>query len=147
LLPDIGGTAGSVLANRLCTALPTKSILLLERGHLNDSFLARTPLLSLAYTRKDAAVVRYDSEPQGGLGGRKMGMLTGRGIGGTSRINNGLYMRCQPEEFMGWGDGWGYEELRGLYDRSEFNVAGSQLGTWKTRVVPTFFASSEMYSL
>jgi choline dehydrogenase len=90
--------------------------------------------------------VKYDSVPQDELLGRKMGMLTGRGIGGTSRINNGLYMRCQPEEFSDWGDGWKYDDLKGLYDRSEYNLeGGSKLGTWKTRVIPTFFSSSEVY--
>src|SRR5271169_4382117 len=60
-LLTLAGTAGSVLANRLCASLPTQSILVLERGYINDSFSTRAPLLSLAYGRKDTAVVKYDS--------------------------------------------------------------------------------------
>ena len=112
--------------------------------------MARTPLLSLAYGRSDNAVVKYDSTPQLHLSEkRKMHMLTGKAIGGTTRINNGLYTRCQPGEFNDWGEGWSYEDLNSLYQRSENNLerdshAGDKIGEWTTRVIPTFFPSSKM---
>ena len=93
----------------------------------------------------------YDSAPQKHLSdSRKMKMIAGKLLGGTTRINNGLYSRCHPSEFDTWGEGWSFDELEPLYDRSERNVGKSdqndKTGEWSTRVVDTFFPSSQMYS-
>jgi choline dehydrogenase len=77
-----------------------------------------------------------------------MTMITGKLLGGTSRINNGLYSRCQPAEFIQWGEGWDFDQLEKLYDRSESNISNSEktnpTGEWKTRLVEAFFQSSQM---
>ena len=142
----LGGTAGCVLANRLSNS--RSKILLLERGQLSDSFKSRTPLLSLGYTRTDAGIMTYSSAPQQHLhGNRKMKMISGKLLGGTSRINNGLYSRCQPGEFNDWGEGWQFVDLRGLYERSEQNTSAPQTtnpnGEWKTREIQPFFETSQ----
>jgi len=143
----LGGTAGCVLANRLSNS--GSKILLLERGQLSESFKSRTPLLSLGYNRTDAGVLTYESAPQQHLHGkRKMKMISGKLLGGTSRINNGLYSRCQPGEFNDWGEGWQFAKLRGLYERSEQNTSAPQTegsnGEWKTRIIEPFFETSKM---
>jgi choline dehydrogenase-like flavoprotein len=78
-------------------------------------------------------------------------MITGRVLGGTSTMNNGLYTRCQPGEFNDWGEGWSYEDLAPLYDRSENNLGRScereKVGEWTTRIIDPFFPSSKVYFL
>ena len=116
-----------------------------------DTFQSRAPLLSLAYTRSDDGVMKYDSAPQKFLKDRTMTMISGKLLGGTTRVNNGLYSRCSPKEFNNWGTGWEYPGLEKLYDRAERKVenrsAGETMegGEWSTRIVPPFFKSSQMY--
>lgn len=145
MLKMLGGTAGCVLAKRLSNT--TSTILLLERGQLADNFQSRTPLLSLAYTRNDDGVMKYKSAPQRHLNdNRTMQMISGKLLGGTSRVNNGLYTRCQPAEFHDWGEGWDFKKAEELYDRSEGNVKKTNAnGEWKTRVIEPFFESSKLY--
>ena len=73
-------------------------------------------------------------------------MISGKLLGGTSRINNGLYTRCFPGEFHDWGEGWDAESANAMYDRSEGLQGNASLtGEWKTRIVESFFESSKMY--
>ena len=76
-------------------------------------------------------------------------MISGKLLGGTTRVNNGLYSRCPAGEFEGWGDGWKYDELKKLYDKAETKVEDTKedtkTGEWHTRIVPPFFKSSERY--
>jgi len=78
-------------------------------------------------------------------------MLSGKLLGGTSRVNNGLYSRAQPGEFAQWGEGWSYEELEPLFDRSERKVGkentGDKVGEWSTSQIERFFSSSEMFGV
>ena len=77
---NVAGTAGCVLAKRL--SISPSSILVLERGQLGDSFASRTPLLSLAYTRNDDGVLKYNSSPQRHLhDNRSMQMIVRKVIG------------------------------------------------------------------
>jgi choline dehydrogenase len=139
-----------VLANRLSKLAGT--ILVLERGQLADSLQSQAPLLSLAYSRNDDGVLKYDSAPQKHLyGSRKTKLIAGKLLGGSSRLNNGLLMRCQPAEFHDWGEGWTFDQLETLYNRSNSNSSdidnANSNGEWKTRIVETFFESSKMYVL
>jgi choline dehydrogenase-like flavoprotein len=113
------------------------------------------PLLSLAYARKDEGVMKYSTPHQLYLqragdvnDNRPVMMLSGKLLGGTSRINNGLYSRCSPAEFVDWGRGWDYDHLKPLYDRSEKNLSDiehtNSTGEWKTRIVEPFFESSHV---
>jgi choline dehydrogenase-like flavoprotein len=144
-----GGPAGCVLANRLAAGLPNSKILLIERGQVADNFQARVPLLSLGYNRSDDGVMKYVSAPQQHLNdNRKMNMICGKVLGGTTRINNGLYTRGFPGEFADWGTGWSFHEVGPLYDRSERKVdkpaVSDKVGEWSTRIVNTFFPASKM---
>ena len=140
-----------MLANRLSTGLPTSKILLLERGQLADSFVSRTPLLSLGFARNDDGVMKYDSVPQTHLDNRKMQIMSGKLLGGTSRINNALYSRGQPGEYDEWGEGWTYDDLEPLFERSERQVGKrdtkDKVGEWSTRAVEHFFPATQMYDL
>jgi choline dehydrogenase len=139
-----------VVANRLSVGLPQAKILVLERGQLADSFVSRTPLLSLGFARNDDGVMKYNSAPQKHLSDeRKMQIISGKLLGGTSRINNALYSRGHVGEYNGWGEGWTYDELEPLFERSERNaephVTKHKAGEWNTRTVPYFFPATQVY--
>jgi len=73
-----------------------------------------------------------------------MQMISGKLLGGTSRVNNGLYTRCLPAEFANWGVGWDSQTAAAMYDRSEGNK--ELKGEWNTRILEPFFESSKLYS-
>jgi choline dehydrogenase-like flavoprotein len=91
--------------------------------------------------------MKYKSAPQQHLfGNRTMNMISGKLLGGTSRINNGLYTRCFPAEFHDWGSGWDFKKMEELYNRSEGNPKKTNAtGEWKTRIIEPFFKSSNLY--
>lgn len=85
-----GGTAGCALAARLCAALPGTQVLLLERGaprNESEELLVRSPLLAGATWTNPSISMAFPSEPNDGLGGRRVGLVTGATLGGSSSIN------------------------------------------------------------
>ena len=109
-----GGAAGCVLAAEL-SADPAVEVLLLEAGE--DA--ARHPETLLAGRYKDAFVhpslvyERY-SVPQRHLGGQRVFLGTGRGLGGSGSVNAMVYLRGGRADFDRWGvRGWGWDDLRG----------------------------------
>ncbi|KAF9237123.1 alcohol oxidase [Melanogaster broomeanus] len=89
-----GGTAGCVLANRL-SANPENRVLLLERGHVGDSWLSRVPLFSANFAQGNPYSRHMQSTVQA-VGDRPYDIYQGSGLGGTTRINHLLYTRGQP---------------------------------------------------
>ena len=86
-----GGSAGSALANRL-SADATNQVLVLEAGrpdYIWDVFIhmpaALTfPIGSRLYDWK------YESEPEPGMGGRRIYHARGKVLGGSSSMTNGV---------------------------------------------------------
>jgi len=115
------GTAGCILANRL-SADPSVSVLLLEAGHEMTS-----PLLH-AY---GASIEQWDtpldwafrSEPQVNLNNRRILLNRGKGLGGSSGINWGMYVRGNRGDFDHWAQlgntGWSYDDVLPFFLRSE----------------------------
>jgi choline dehydrogenase len=64
----------------------------------------------------------FDSVPDSKFG-RSFPLITGIGLGGTTRINGGQYTLGVPAEFEAWRQegraGWGYNELRPYFKKSE----------------------------
>src|SRR6266480_637827 len=89
-----GGSAGSVLANRLSSD-PSNSVLVLEAGRPDRSWdvfiqmpAALTfPIGSRFYDWK------YESEPESFMGGRRVAHARGRVLGGSSSINGMIFQR------------------------------------------------------
>ena len=96
------------------------SVLLVERGDARDNWLDRFPFLS-TYQFSDNAhsVITTTDFP----GNRKVEVVSGRGLGGSSRINGMQYTRAVPGEFNAWSEsgrkGWSYDELTPFFKKAE----------------------------
>ena len=98
-----GGSAGSVLGNRL-SADPSTRVLVLEAGRSDwriDPFIhmpaALTfPIGSRFYDWK------YESEPEPFMHGRRIHHARGKVLGGSSSINGQIFQRGNPLDFERW---------------------------------------------
>lgn len=88
------GTAGNVVAARLCKSLPKATILILERGEPRNEtteFLVRASRNAGDAWNSPLVSEIYGSLPNPGLGGRKSTITTGRTLGGTSSTNGAQF--------------------------------------------------------
>ncbi|GJJ12626.1 hypothetical protein Clacol_006869 [Clathrus columnatus] len=147
-----GGTAGCVLANRL-TEDPEISVLLLEKGKPSFTWSSRVPLLSCNF-RTNTLCNIFNSVPQKQLGGKAVKIITGCGLGGSSRINAMLYTRGLPCQFDAWSEegrkGWSYEELLPYFlkseralDETKNGAVHSVTGLWKNRSFKSYFKTTD----
>lgn len=64
----------------------------------------------------------FDSVPDSRFG-RAFSLITGLGLGGTTRINAGSYTCGVPAEYNAWGEdgrpGWGYDDLKPYFSKSQ----------------------------
>lgn len=119
-----GGSAGSVLANRLSED-KSVTVLLLEAGGVENAW-TKIPWLagSLQKTELDWA---FETEPQEnaclGLDGRRSRWPLGRVLGGSSVINYMVYTRGSPKDFDNWerlgAKGWSYNDVLPYFKKSE----------------------------
>ena len=109
------GTSGSVVAARLSED-PSRRVLVLEAGAVpgsSDRMLHRlldAGLVPGAAPRRDETW-RYPARL--GAGAPDFRVVRGRGLGGSSAINGGTFVRPRPEDFARWrarGFPWGREE-------------------------------------
>ena len=110
-----GGTAGCVLASKL-SADPNVSVLLLERGPVLDTWASKVPLMSVDYRPPTAPKYSWLSAPlAGALGTPPLEMISGKALGGTSKINAFVYARSTPGEYNAWEEagrkGWGWKDV------------------------------------
>ena len=120
------GTAGCVLADRL-SADGRHRVLVLEAGGSDDRFWIKAPI-GYGFTFADPSVNwKYQTAASPGLGGRSMYWPRGRVVGGSGSINALVYCRGMPADFDDWrslgNPGWGWEEVRPCFERSERRVA------------------------
>ncbi|KJX92217.1 hypothetical protein TI39_contig5889g00004 [Zymoseptoria brevis] len=100
-----GGTAGCLLAHRLSHSAAARSVLLLEAGTKPSG-----PYLSAPGHRYTAAFARSDldhgyvSEPEPSLNGRELPYARGKGLGGSSILNFGVYLYGSGEDYDRWAD-------------------------------------------
>ncbi|KAK5992134.1 Oxygen-dependent choline dehydrogenase [Cladobotryum mycophilum] len=142
-----GGTAGCVLASRLSED-PTVSILVIERGLVENNWMSRVPLLSLNFHASTSPAVkdRY-SVPIMARGGYKLQLVTGQILGGTSRINSTLSTRGAAGGYNDWAESlgltdWSWDKVEPHFKSLETAISApddpsrGHQGPLRVRLVP-----------
>ncbi len=121
------GSAGCVLAARLSEPAD-QTVLLVEAGATIDPELAGVPARFLSL-EKPPSVWEDLTPPQAGLGGRRIAMHTGRGLGGGSSVNAMGWFSGMPVDYDGWAaggaTGWGWSDVLPCLRRSEDHELGA----------------------
>jgi choline dehydrogenase-like flavoprotein len=120
------GSAGCVLAARLSQD-PNVRVALVEAGGPDDA-----PEIKIPVAFPQLFKTRYDwdfaTEPEPGLGNRRVYLPRGRTLGGSSAINAMIYIRGNAADFDGWVEegapGWSYSDMLPYFIRSECNERG-----------------------
>jgi choline dehydrogenase len=119
-----GGTAGAALAARLSEA-GDRTVCLLEAGGKDSHPFIKVPAGVAAAIGTKKLNWRFETVPQPGMNGRRIGVPRGRVLGGSGSINGMVYFRGHPTDFDDWSDngapGWSYAEVLPYFTRSENN--------------------------
>lgn len=167
----LGGTAGCVLASRLSED-PNIRVLLIERGPIIDTWVSRIPLISVDFRFPWSPSYKWTSAPHASMAGTpSLDMVSGKVLGGTSKINMNVYTRSVPGEYNTWAAagrvGWGWDDVEPFFKKSEKSLShassahrgtngksaashchvhdanGSETGPWTTQTLGrTFFQST-----
>ena len=116
------GSAGSAMASRLSED-GRHSVIVIEYGGTDAGPLIQMPA-ALSYPMNMGL---YDwglsSEPEPGLGGRRIVAPRGKVIGGSSSINGMVYVRGHPHDFDHWAEsgatGWSGADVQPYFKRME----------------------------
>jgi choline dehydrogenase len=121
------GSAGCVLADRL-TADGSARVLLLEYGGSDRSIFIQMPSALSIPMNMPRYNWFYHTEPEPGLGGRRMHTPRGKVLGGSSSINGLVYIRGNPWDFERWAaegaKGWSYRDVLPYFRRAEKREEG-----------------------
>jgi choline dehydrogenase len=116
------GSAGSAIAYRLSED-GQNSVCVIEYGGSDISPFVQMPSAlnyPMASKRFDWG---YQSEPEPGLGGRRIHHARGKVIGGSSSINGMVAVRGHPRDFDRWAEqgasGWGHADVLPYFKRME----------------------------
>ena len=124
-----GGSAGSVLANRL-SADPKNSVLVLEAGrpdYIWDVFIHMPAALAFPIGNKHYDW-GYESEPEPFMNNRKIYHARGKVLGGSGSINGMIWQRGNPLDFERWSqdpgmESWDYAHCLPYFKKIENCIA------------------------
>jgi choline dehydrogenase len=121
------GSAGCLLANRL-SANGRHRVLLLEAGGKDSWIWFHIPAGFLYSNGDPRADWCFMTEPEPGLGNRRMPCPRGKVIGGSSAINAMVYIRGQAGDYDHWRQlglvGWSWDDVLPYFRRHEDHFAG-----------------------
>ncbi|KAJ6613935.1 alcohol oxidase [Mycena sp. CBHHK59/15] len=139
-----GGTAGCCLASRL-SENPAVSVLVLERGGVNDAWFSRIPLISGDVTSKSTPIVRASSAPLSYADGQVVDIVHAETLGGGSSVNAMLVTRGAVGDFNHWAElghpSWDYASLKPYFIKSEKSLSQhsdghGHSGPWVNQIFP-----------
>lgn len=121
------GSAGSIVAARLAEDA-RHSVCVIEAGGSDRSIWLKIPV-GYAKSYYDPAVNwMYATEPEPGLGGRRIYVPRGKVQGGSGAINAMIFVRGAASDFDGWRDagnpGWGFDDVLPHFKRLERHAGG-----------------------
>ncbi|XP_017779952.1 PREDICTED: glucose dehydrogenase [FAD, quinone] [Nicrophorus vespilloides] len=119
-----GGSAGSVLANRLSEISDWKILLLEAGGH--ETEVTDVPILSL-YLHKSRVDWGYRPQPQDSacqaMKDKRCSWTRGKVLGGSSVLNTMLYIRGNRRDYDQWAsfgnEGWSFDEVLPYFKKSQ----------------------------
>jgi choline dehydrogenase len=124
------GSAGAVLAHRLSED-PSARVLLLEAGGRDRHPFLSLPIAFRKIYTSGAFNWNFESEPEPGLGGRRLPLPRGKTLGGSSSINAMIYIRGHRRDYDRWSEqglsGWSYAEVLPYFKRLENSWRGQSL--------------------
>jgi choline dehydrogenase len=120
-----GGSAGSLLANRL-TEDGTATVCVLEAGPPDRNPFIHVPAGFIKTLFDPGVTWQFKTEPTERTGGRGIATTQGRTLGGSSSVNGMIWNRGQPADLDAWAQrgnrGWGFADVLPYYRRSERRI-------------------------
>lgn len=99
-------------------------MLLLERGPVVDTFASKVPLTSFDFRLSSSPTYKWPASPLSiAPDNEPLEMVTGRLLGGSSKVNAQLYTRGIPGEYNAWSEagrkGWSWADVEPFFKKSE----------------------------